>query len=784
MSPKIIKIYVSLLSILFIFNILQPVSATVNSEAETEEYLVVYKQPATSAVLQSRTTGIKQKSSLNKQNTTVLMKLTPSQAANFQQDSTVAWVEPNGKVSIQSETNPDRINQEHLAWGNLAIGSQFQSTQDPRGEQIKVAVLDTGIAQHPALIVKGGVSFVPGNTSFEDDHGHGTHVAGIIAAQESEHMTGVAPNVDLYAVKVLDAQGDGTHAQLIQAIEWSIEQHMNIISMSFAGSQYSEAVKQAIERAQAAGILIVASAGNWGEGEDTIMYPAKYDGVVSVGASTAANKRANLSSTGTRLDLVAPGVSIYSTNKQGGYELQSGTSMSAAFVTGAAAVVWSQNVQKTGDEVKQSLVQHATSLGASREFGYGLVNLAKSLGLIDDPLPPYQADFIDVSTPVLTESKSDYSVSATVRGDIVSVTATAPALTSGTAWTKVYLGVNGPLPDDKTRVYTISKTGSFAKETKVTFNFRADRSWLLGVYNVIITFEASGNASKSFTFKETITPESPENIRLTPSRYKASVAWGEVKGVADYEVIVDGSVKSRTSNKSAEITGLNPNKSYQVQVRAVDPSNAGKHATSSTYTLTTLNPLPVPGNLSASNIKDTSMTISWNGVTGASGYIIYRTGEKVGEVSSPATSIQLTGLSPAVEYRISARTIDPENTTATGELSSYLFVTTANAPAPANFVATLVTTETITMKWDAVPGAKTYTFTISADGKLIETKAITAPLTTYTYSGLKPGKLYTLRVSANNSNVAEMIVSTDGLGSLPSTLKIVMDGKTYTATPY
>lgn len=131
-----------------------------------------------------------------------------------------------------------------------------------------MAVFDTGISNHPDLNLAGGVSYVESADSYEDDKGHGTHIAGTIAASDNSFgVVGMAPNAELYAVKVADSSGDGYTSSVIQGIEWAINHKINIINMSFVSAQYSEMLHKAIQKATSAGIIIVAAAGNNGSGK-------------------------------------------------------------------------------------------------------------------------------------------------------------------------------------------------------------------------------------------------------------------------------------------------------------------------------------------------------------------------------------------------------------------------------------------------------------------------------------------------------------------------------------
>lgn len=193
------------------------------------------------------------------------------------------------------------------------------------GRKIKLAVIDSGIDRtHPdlAAVYKGGKDFADGDDDPTDDQGHGTHVAGTIAAiNNGVGVIGVAPEVELYALRTLKNDGNGgatgTTASVIAAVDWAIENKMNIISLSLGSGKSSVLEQEAFQRAERAGVLAIAASGNAfgdpGIAETDISYPAAYDSVIAVGAIDEAQKIAGFSQRGPALDIVAPGVEVLST---------------------------------------------------------------------------------------------------------------------------------------------------------------------------------------------------------------------------------------------------------------------------------------------------------------------------------------------------------------------------------------------------------------------------------------------------------------------------------------
>ena len=187
-----------------------------------------------------------------------------------------------------------------------------------RGRAIRVAVIDTGVEYtHPdlAALYKGGVDYIGNDTDPADENGHGTHVAGTIAALDNDlGVVGVAPDVDLYAVRVLDENGSGSTSGIIRAVDWAIANKMNVINLSLGSQNSSVLEEQAFQRAADAGILTVAASGNDYDTMhiDGLAYPAGYNTVVSVGAVDEKRAIAEFSQRGTGLSVVAPGIDVLS----------------------------------------------------------------------------------------------------------------------------------------------------------------------------------------------------------------------------------------------------------------------------------------------------------------------------------------------------------------------------------------------------------------------------------------------------------------------------------------
>lgn len=271
----------------------------------------------------------------------------------------------------------ETIQAETLPWGIDTVEAD-QVWSAHTGAGINVAVLDTGIdMDHPDLAanIKGGINLVNTRKTFDDDNGHGTHVSGTIAAVNNDFgVIGVAPEANLYGVKVLNQRGSGYTSDVIEGIEWAVNNNMDIISMSLSSAYYNAAFEVAINYAYNNGVIVVAAAGN----ESTsVSYPAAYDNVIGVSAMDQNYDLAYFSNYGPQIDVTAPGVSITSTYYKGQYAIMSGTSMATPHVTGVIALMLESGTANTYEDVIARFKTGCVDLGITGKdiyFGYGLVD--------------------------------------------------------------------------------------------------------------------------------------------------------------------------------------------------------------------------------------------------------------------------------------------------------------------------------------------------------------------------------------------------------------------------
>ncbi|MBT2547804.1 S8 family serine peptidase [Arthrobacter sp. ISL-65] len=257
------------------------------------------------------------------------------------------------------------------------------------GNGIKVAVLDSGVATdntdiNPKVVLRANFS---GATSNEDIYGHGTHVAGIVAAtHNTAGVAGVCPGCTILAGKVLNDSGVGSSSGLANGINWAVSNGAKVINMSI-GVRASRTLETAVNNAWSKGVVLVAAAGNGGN--QTKIYPGAYPNVIAVAATDNKDAKADFSTYGASwVDIAAPGVNVYSTfpnhkfvigtqNKRSfGYDVGNGTSMSSPIVAATAALAWSSHPGATNASVRAIVESSADDdvFGTGTYWAHGRVN--------------------------------------------------------------------------------------------------------------------------------------------------------------------------------------------------------------------------------------------------------------------------------------------------------------------------------------------------------------------------------------------------------------------------
>jgi len=303
--------------------------------------------------------------------------LTPEQASALERDAHVDYVEIDGTMQAIAQTLPYGIDRVEADLSSTRAGDGIGAITN-----VNAYVIDTGIDRdHPDLNVVNHVTFVPaGLLGFlfpepnEDCNGHGTEVAGVIAARDNNReVVGVAPGAPLTGVKVLGCNGSGSTSQVIQGVDWvtANARRPAIANMSLGGG-VSQALDDAVRRSAASGIFYAVAAGNDGANacnSSPARAGAGTNGIMTVAATDAADSEASFSNYGACVDVWAPGVNILSTRNGGGTATASGTSFSSPHVGGGGALVLSRSPASSPDAVETALKSSAATPGSRSRDG-------------------------------------------------------------------------------------------------------------------------------------------------------------------------------------------------------------------------------------------------------------------------------------------------------------------------------------------------------------------------------------------------------------------------------
>jgi subtilisin family serine protease len=334
----------------------------------------------------------------------------------FRQDPEVEYAEPNYyRFLARTPDDPSYASQ----WGLPIISAPAAWDHSTNCTATVVAVIDSGadyehpdlaanIWTNPAEIAGDGIDndgngyiddtlgwdFVTDDNDPMDDNGHSTHVAGTIAAvgNNARGVTGICWDGKIMALRAFDARGDGTLADVIEAMQYARIKGAKVVNASYAGADFSQAEYDTISLLDSAGILLIVAAGNEGADNDHLpSYPAGYDlpNIIAVAATDSNDQLASFSNFGpTSVHVAAPGVSVLSTYLNNDYTFISGTSMASPYVSGLAALVWSSNPGLSAPQVKDRILDCVDRLPdlSGKVFTSGRINANNSLQNI--PAPP------------------------------------------------------------------------------------------------------------------------------------------------------------------------------------------------------------------------------------------------------------------------------------------------------------------------------------------------------------------------------------------------------------
>jgi hypothetical protein len=314
-------------------------------------------------------------------------------AQQFNANPAVVYAEPNRIRTVTRAAN-DPLFPRQAALANIHAPEAWEIST---GGDVSIAILDTGVSPtHLDLKNKlmPGYDFLNRDNDPRDDDGHGTYTAGVAGASSDNNLgvAGVCWGCPIIPVKVLNRRGQGDDATIAEGLRWAADNGARVISMSLGGPEDTRVLREAIDYAIGRGVLVVAASGNGQADGNLPSFPAAYPHVLAVSATRADDTIAGFSTTGAFVDIAAPGAGVLSTlwNVVEGdtYGVASGTSAACPFVAGAAGLVWSIRPDLTFDQVSDLLDMGADDEGPpgkDPEYGYGRLNIRRSLEIARDP---------------------------------------------------------------------------------------------------------------------------------------------------------------------------------------------------------------------------------------------------------------------------------------------------------------------------------------------------------------------------------------------------------------
>jgi uncharacterized protein YjdB len=528
---------------------------------------------------------------------------------NIRQNEDVLYVEENKILTIDHVPN-DTYYGRQWALDDINAGDAWDAISKTE-KSVVVAVIDTGLdKQHPDLVNRidtRGYNFIANSSNIYDNNGHGTFVAGIIAAQTDNKagIAGVAGTLEVRVLPLKTASSDGSSylSDVIDAIDYAIDCDVDVINLSMGSEEFSDIENAAIQRAAQAGIVIVAAAGN--ESNATCQYPASYNNVISVGSIGKNHTRSYFSNYNNKVDLVAPGENIYSCYLSKTYKYMNGTSFSAPMVAGVAAVLKAVDASLDPAEIESIITGTAVDEGSSGKdnyYGYGRLDFAAAVNKLVSA-----TDTVPVTGISLNQTQLSLNVGTTAQlqatlSPVNASNQTVAWSSSNTSIAKVSSsGLVTGVSAGQAVITATSQDGGKTARCTVTV------SSIVPVTAVSLNqTQISMKVGAAYQLKATLSPVNASNQTVAWSSSNASIAKvsssGLVTGVSTGQAVItatsqDGGKTAActvTVSNTIPVTAVSLNLTqvkmrvgYTVQLKAtITPSNASNQTVSWTSSRT------------------------------------------------------------------------------------------------------------------------------------------------------------------------------------------------------
>lgn len=310
----------------------------------------------------------------------------------LQRNKDVVYAEPDSIAHAISTANDPYFTQ-NFQWYLSKIEAPIAWSTSTGSSQVIVAVVDSGVlATHPDISGKVlvGYDFVNDDADATDDNGHGTGVAGFTAASTNNGigMAAVSWANPVLPVKVLGADGSGSHSVIAKGITWATDKGARIINLSLGGTAWSQTLQDAVNYAWNRNVIVIAAAGN--NGNNTAFYPAACNNVIAVSATNSSDGRPSWSNYGSYIDISAPGADVLTLSGASSYANSNGTSYASPVTAGVVALMVAANPQLSNAAIVDTMLRNSDDIGSSGYdvyFGYGRVNARRAVAAVTTSTP-------------------------------------------------------------------------------------------------------------------------------------------------------------------------------------------------------------------------------------------------------------------------------------------------------------------------------------------------------------------------------------------------------------